>query len=398
MATTTTPFTSTTPSPEEIVARVEPVLRAYAPAAEAERRLAPEAMAALIDAGVFRTWVPRAYGGLEMDPIPALKMFEELSRIDSAAGWIAANSAFIASVGQIFPDEASAEIAADPRVVMAGSSVPIGGAVPVEGGYRVTGRWPFASGCTYATWLAGFCLVMDGEGPRLHPDGSPAILIALFKAEEAEILDNWHTLGMRGTGSFDFRAADVFVPAYRGVVLGPFDHPASAYTGPLYRLGLWLGITNLPATALGIARAALDDLLELAASKTPSYTQKLLADQPVARDRVARARALIEAGRATLYSAVDDAWRFVQGGGRITGDNCISLGLAASFGMEAAVQAVDLVHGVAGTTAIREEYPFERYFRDVHTISQHTQASSARFESLGAMVLGRRSDWALYYV
>jgi alkylation response protein AidB-like acyl-CoA dehydrogenase len=398
MATTTTSSTLPTPSPEKLVARVEPVLRAHAPAAEAERRLAPEAMTALIDAGVFRTWVPRAYGGLEMDPIPALKMFEELSRIDSAAGWVAANSAFIASVGQIFPDEASIEIAADPRVVMAGSSAPAGGAVPVQGGYRVTGRWPFGSGCTYATWLAGFCLVMDGEGPRLHPDGSPEILIALFKAEEAEILDNWHTLGMRGTGSFDFRTADVFVPAYRGVELGPLDHPASAYTGPLYRLGFWLGITNLPATALGIARAALDDLLKLAESKTPSYTQKLLADQPVVRDRVARARALIEAGRATLHSAVGDAWQFVQGGGRITGDNCISLGLAASFGMEAAVQAVDLVHAVAGTTAIREEYPFERYFRDVHTISQHTQASSARFESLGAMVLGRRSDWALYYV
>jgi alkylation response protein AidB-like acyl-CoA dehydrogenase len=134
MATTATPSTLPTPSPEEIVARVEPVLRAYAAAAEAERRLAPEAMTALIDAGIFRTWVPRAHGGLETDPIPALKMFEELSRIDSAAGWVAANSAFIASVGQIFPNEASAEIAADPRVVMAGSSVPTGAVVPVDGG------------------------------------------------------------------------------------------------------------------------------------------------------------------------------------------------------------------------------------------------------------------------
>jgi alkylation response protein AidB-like acyl-CoA dehydrogenase len=393
MATTTSVSSS-----EEIIARVEPILRAYAPAAEAERRLAPEAMTALIDAGIFRTWVPRAYGGLEMDPIPALKMFEELSRIDSAAGWVAGNSAFIASVGQMFPDEGTAEAFADPRAVMAGSSQPTGAAVPVEGGYRVTGRWPFGSGCTYADWLAAFCLVMDGEAPRLHPDGSPEILIAVFKAGEAEILDNWHTLGMRGTGSFDFRAADVFVPARSSAILGPLDHPGSAYTGPLYRLGLWLGITNLPATALGIARAALDDVLKLAATKTPSYTQKVLADQAAVRDRVARARALIEAGRAALYSAVDDAWQFVQEGGRITGDNCISMGLAASFGMEAAVQAVDLVHAVAGTTAIREEYPFERYFRDVHTISQHTQASSARFESLGAMVLGRRSDWALYYV
>jgi alkylation response protein AidB-like acyl-CoA dehydrogenase len=392
-------MTITSPtSPEELVARVEPVLREYAPAAEAERRLAPEAMAALIDAGIFRTWVPRAYGGLEMDPIPALKMFEELSRIDSAAGWVAGNSAAIASFGHAFPDAASAEISADPRAVMAGSATPSGAAIPVDGGYRVSGRWPFGSGCTYANWLAGFCLVMDGGAPHLHPDGSPMILIAIFKAKEAEILDNWHTLGMRGTGSFDYRTADVFVPAHRTAVLGPFDRPGSAYTGPLYRLGLWLGIIQIPVTALGIARAALDDVLKLAVSKTPSYTQKPLADQPVVRDRVARARALIEAGRAAVYAAVGDAWQFVQDGGRITGDACIPLGLAASFAVEAAAQAVDLVHAVAGTTAIRDEYPFAQYFRDVHTLSQHAQASSARFESLGTMMLGRRSEWALYYV
>ncbi|MGH2587690.1 MAG: acyl-CoA dehydrogenase family protein [Dehalococcoidia bacterium] len=398
MTLTTTLSTAPTPSPEEIIARVEPVLRAYAPTAEAERRLAPEAITALIDAGVFRTWVPRAYGGLELDPIPALQMFEELSRIDSAAGWVAGNSAGIISVGHAFPDEASAEIAADPRTVMAGSSTPAGAAVPVDGGYCVTGRWPFGSGCTYANWLACFCLVMDGDAPRRQPDGSPAILIAIVPAEEAEILDNWHTLGMRGTGSFDFQAADVFVPAHRTAVLGPFDHKASGYSGPLYRFGLWLNITLLPATALGIARAALDDLLTLAAAKTPSYTQAVLADQPVVRDRVGRARALIDAGRAALYAAVDDAWRFVQAGGRITGDACIPLGLAVSFAMEAAVEAVDLVHAVAGTTAIRAEAPFEQHFRDVHTISQHAMASSARFASLGAMLLGRRSDWALYYV
>lgn len=116
------------------------------------------------------------------------------------------------------------------------------------------------------------------------------------------------------------------------------------------------------------------------------------------RDRVARARALIEAGRAAVYAAVGDAWQLVQEGGRITGDACIPLGLAAAFAVEAAAQAVDLVHAVAGTTAIRDEYPFARYFRDVHTLSQHTQASSARFESLGTMILGRRSEWALYYV
>jgi alkylation response protein AidB-like acyl-CoA dehydrogenase len=387
-----------TPSPEQLVARVEPVLRQYAANAEAERQLAPEAVAALIDAGLFRTWTPRAYGGLEMDPIPALQMFEALSRIDSAAGWVAGNSSAIASFSQVFADDGSAEMFADPRTVVAGAYNPPGGAVPVEGGYRVTGRWPFGSASTYATWLTGLCLVMDGDAPRLGADGNPVVVIVAFKASEAEIPDSWHTLGMRGTGSHDFRVENVFVPERRSFVLGPWDRPGRAFAGPLYRLGIWIGVTQIAITGLGIARAALDDLVALAATKTPSYTQTGLADRPIVHERVARSGALISAGRAAVYAAMDDAWQFVQGGGRITGDACVPLGLASSFGMEAAVQAVDIVHGVAGTSAIRTEQPFQRYFRDVHTISQHAFASAARYESLGKMMLGRQSDWAFYYV
>jgi alkylation response protein AidB-like acyl-CoA dehydrogenase len=389
---------SSTSSPEAIIAQVEPLVRQYADIAEAGRQPAPEAMNAMIEAGLFRTWVPRTYGGLEMDPIPALKMFEELSRIDGAAGWVAGNSAAIASFVQIFPDQGSAEVFADPRTVVAGAYNPPGAAMPVEGGYRVTGRWPFGSASTYASWLTGLCLVMDGEAPRLDPDGNPVVLIVIFPAAEAEIPDSWHTLGMRGTGSHDFCATEVFVPERRSFVLGPWDHPGSAFSGPLYRLGLWVGISQIAITGLGIARAALDDLLALAAVKTPSYTQTGLADRPVVHDRVARARALINAGRSAIYSEMEAAWQFVQGGGRITGESCIPLGLAVSFGMEAAVQAVDIVHAVAGTSAIRDERRFQQYFRDVHTISQHAFASSARFESLGKMMLGRQTDWAFYYV
>jgi alkylation response protein AidB-like acyl-CoA dehydrogenase len=379
-----------------MVAEVEPVVRQYAASAERERRLPPAVMTALVEAGLLRTWVPRALGGLELEPVAALQLFEELSRLDGSVGWVVGNASFIAYACQILPDESAEELFADPRAVVAGAWNPPGTAVPVAGGFRVSGLWPFSSACHAATWLAGLCLVMDGETARVAADGTPVALAVFVKAAEAEILDTWHTLGMRGTGSDDIRVTDVFVPARRSAVMAPWEHPGRAYAGPLYRLGPWVASCQIAVTGLGIARAALEDLLVLATTKTPSYTQTGLADRPVVQDRIARARAWIDAGRSYLYTAVNDAWELAQRGPRLTASTGIPLGLAASFGLEAAVQAVDLVHGVAGTTAIRTEHRFQQYFRDVHTISQHGHASASRFESLGKLLLGRASDWPLH--
>ena len=391
-------MTATVPSTSDRVGKIESTVRTNAAQAEADRRLTPQAMAALHDAGIMRTWVPKTYGGLEMDPIPALKIFEEIARIDSAAGWIASNSSIIAFLCQIINDQGSAEMFSDPRTLVAGGWFPPGKAVPVQGGYRLTGQWAFASGCNYANWLTSHVVIMDGDTPRLDANGNPVSMITFFRASEAEILDNWHTLGMRGTGSHDVRVDNVFVPASRCFVLSPVDRPASAFKGPLYRFGFWMAPAPIATVCLGIARAALDDLIELAKRKTPSYTQTPLGDRPVVQDRIARARALIDAGRHYLYGAYGEAWEYVQSGRRIELAQGMPLALAGSFAVDAACQAVDLVHASAGTTAIRNENRFQQYFRDVHTASQHAFASISRFESAGKVMLGRQSDWAFYYL
>ena len=388
-------------SPERIadkmIAEVEPVLRKYAAQAEADRRLAPEAMNAILDAGLMRTWTPKAYGGLEMDPIPAFKMFEAIARIDSAAGWIVANSCGISSFSW-YPVEANKEMRADPRGFPAGSWFPPGTAEPVEGGYRVSGRWSFGSGCNYANWLTGQALVTENGSPKIGVNGKPIALIVFFPASEATIIDTWHTLGMRGTGSNDVRIEQVFIPARRCWTIAPLTVTDPAFSGPLYRLGLWtVGPLNA-SIALGIARAALDDLIVLAGKKTPSYTQTGLADRPVIQERVARARALIEAGSGYVETAVGKAWDFVLGGQKLDIEHGSSVALAGSFAHDAACQAVDLVHSCAGTTAIRQEHRFQQYFRDVHTVSQHAFSSWSRFESIGKLMLGRESDWAFYYL
>lgn len=390
---------ASTPSVEELVAQVEPTIRRYAAAAEAERRLAPETVAALLDAGVMQTWVPRAYGGREMDPLPALRLFEEIARIDSAAGWIAANSSGIATLPMFLPAEGGAELFSQPRTLLAGGWFPPGRAEPVQGGYRVSGRWAFGSGSNYATWLTGQALVYDNGAPRLGPDGNPVAMIVWMRADEAEVLDTWHTLGMRGTGSHDFRVSDVFVPERRTWTIAPVTGLPPAYSGPLYRLGLWfVGPVNA-SVAIGIARAAVEDAIALAGAKTPSYTQTALADRSIVQDRIARARAAVDAARSYVEKAVGQAWQHTQETGKlISMEYGIPMALAGSYAHEATCQAVDLVQSVVGTTGIRAEQRFQQYFRDVHTVSQHAFSSPSRFESVGKILLGRESDWAFYYL
>jgi alkylation response protein AidB-like acyl-CoA dehydrogenase len=220
-----------------------------------------------------------------------------------------------------------------------------------------------------------------------------------FKREEAQIFDTWYTLGMRGTGSADIAVQDLFVPERRSVALTAFDNPGSAYRGPLYRFGAWIDALRIASTVLGIAGAALEALVQLAASKTPNFTQTTLADRSTAQDGVARARAQLDAARSYIRTTVLDAWDFVrsEGSPRITVAEGVPLGLAGSFGVQAAVQVVDRVYELAGTTAIREEHPIQQYFRDVQTLRQHAIASANRFESLGKILLGRQSDWGFYY-
>jgi alkylation response protein AidB-like acyl-CoA dehydrogenase len=365
---------------------------------EAGRRLAPEAMDALIDAGILRALLPAAYGGAELGAVHGLQLIEELGTIDSAAGWIAMICSGGAWLTLLLPPQAADEIFADPRAVVCGSFNPPLTAEAVQGGYRVSGHTSFASGCNYATWLIGQALVMENGAPKIGPMGMPVALAVFFPAGDAEIVDNWDTLGMRGTGSHDFRVSDVFVPEHRVWPFGPFAAVNPAFTDPLSRMALWWFGPSVAAVALGVARAAIADLVELAQAKTPSYTQTGLADKPIVQDRLARARAAVDAARVYLYGSLGEAEEAVRSQPRLSIEQGIPLALAGSYAVDAAARAVDLVHSCVGTSGIRNAQRFQQYFRDVHTISQHAFASAGRFESAGKLLLGRESDWPFYYL
>jgi alkylation response protein AidB-like acyl-CoA dehydrogenase len=381
----------------ERVAALSPVIRNHAAENERIRHLAPAVVEAMVSAGLFRMLNPRALGGFEVDPVSAMTVIEEVARLDSAAGWNLQLSTGIMPLLAWFPDEGVAEVwSQTPDVIFAGTLFPPGTAAPVEGGYRVSGRWPIVSGCQNCSWIIGPTLMMNGDQPHRGSDGEPVQLIVAYPAQEAEIIDTWHTSGMRGTGSHDVAVKDLFVPSRRCAVLAPLTKPATQFRGPLWKLTIWTAIAALSVPALAIGRAAVDALIELGKRKTPAYTQTPLQRRPVVQLQVAKAEALLGAARAYLHDSLHDAWRTANQEQMISREQKMRIQLAASFANQAAAEAVDLVHAAAGTSSIRTEQPFQQHFRDVHTLTQHAFASASRYESVGKLLLGVETDWPFF--
>jgi alkylation response protein AidB-like acyl-CoA dehydrogenase len=380
----------------DAVRQLEPIIRRHADEAEGARRLPDAVVHAMREVGLYRLWRPKAFGGLEVDPMSAFRVFEELARIDSAAAWNLQISCASDSFGAWFSDEGAREIFGDREAILAGGFFPPRRAVPVDGGYRVTGQTPFVSGAHQCRWVAGLSNVFEADAVRLAENGAPVTLITFCRAEEVQILDTWHTLGMRGTGSNDVVMTDVFVPERRTALLAPLEKPGSAYQGPLYRFTIWASVAALAPIATGIARAAIDDLIDFATKKTPSYTAKTLRDRSVVQSQVAQAEAKLGAARAYLYESLQQVWDGAVEGQTITGQHKIKVQLAATHAVVASAEVVDLVHAAAGTTAIRNEHRLQRHFRDVHTITQHGFISASRYESAGQLLLGLNSDWPFF--
>lgn len=375
----------------DAVDTIAPILREHGPRSEEQRRLAEPIVEAMAEAGLYRVWFPTAYGGMEADPVTGLKLFEEVSRIDSAAGWNLMLSAGAACFGQFFPQGLD-DFYASPNGILAGALNPPGKAIPVQGGYRVTARSPFVSGCHSSEWILSPVQVVEGDDVRRDDSGNPTQLLVFYPPADAEIIDHWDTLGMRGTGSHDVAVDDIFVPEHRSGPLAPVTNLPDVLERPLYRYSIWPAVASLATVAFGIARAAIDELVDLA-EKAPAYTPSPLRERPVAQAQVAEAEAKLGAARAFLHEAHREFWDDAVRGQLIPQDQKNKIQLAATHGVKAAAEAVDLVHAAAGTSGIRREKTLERHFRDVHVITQHAFTSASRFQSVGRSMFGLPSDW-----
>jgi alkylation response protein AidB-like acyl-CoA dehydrogenase len=347
-------------------------------------------VAALVEAGLYNLFVPRAFGGLEAEPLTALQVIEELAFADGAAGWcvlIAAQSA--AYTTALAPEVAAALWAGEPPVICAGTGRPEGRAVAVEGGYRITGQWPFVSGAPQATWVFGGCRVFDGEAVRVDAQGRSVIRQFWFPASAATIVDTWRSTGLRGSGSHDVAVTDVFVPEERGFRIF-LDPPRLG--GPLYReLGVLWALHG--SHALGVARHAVEALIELAQAKLPNRTAALLRDTEQVQERVGEAEALIGAGRAFLEQAVGAVWEAVRAGGTPTGDQRVATFLAATHAARAARRAVGLMYEAGGSSAVYAANPLDRCWRDSTTATAHAAVSPRNgYLRAGRLALGLDPD------
>jgi alkylation response protein AidB-like acyl-CoA dehydrogenase len=369
-----------------------PRIQACADQIEHDRQLPAPLVEALAEAGLFRMLLPRALDGYEVDPATFACVVEEIAGADASTAWCLSQGSGCSMVAAYLERPVAWEMfGRDPRAVLAWGPGPAR-AVAVAGGYRVTGRWDFASGCRHATWLGGVCPIYEADGtPRRYPDGSPDSRTMLFPAASAEIIDVWHVSGLRGTGSDAFTVHDLFVPHER---TARRDDPAERREpGPLYLFPLnCLYATGFASVALGTARTTLDAFVDLARGKTPRGAAGVLRDNAVVQAQVAQAEAHLRAARAFLYTTLAEIWEAVGRTGTVTMEQRVHIRLAATYAIHQAAQVVDTAYHAAGATAIFAANPFERRFRDVHAVTQQVQGRQAHYETVGKFIFGLEPD------
>ena len=275
----------------EIVAaaiRLAPAVRAARDDAERQRQTPPELADAITKAGIYQMYLPRSMGGPETPPLTAFRVVEELSKVDGSVGWCAMIATSLSLNAARLPAEVGRELAGTPADYRGAGSARVGGnAWPASGGFRVKGRWNFASGIQNANWLYCTCIEMNGDAPRLTAAGAPATARAVGAPGRGDDVDTWSVMGMRGTGSQDFTVDDVFVPARRSCLS---DAPPCE-TGPLHPRAWYVHIwTPSAANALGIARGAIDSLAEIAQTEASTLATSLLRDRPMVQARDRRGR------------------------------------------------------------------------------------------------------------
>jgi len=375
------------------VREVAPALAAAGPEIDSNRELPEAIVAALVERGLFRMLLPRSLDGAELLPAEYVPVIEELAKTDASTAWsVNQNSGCSMTAAHLAP-EVAREIFGGPRGILAWGPGP-GEAQRVPGGYRVTARWAFASGSHHATWLGCHVPVIEANGkPLLHDGGTPVVRTFLFPKSATKFTDIWHTIGLRGTGSDEYAIKDLFVPeAYSLDVLSRRE-TAKGEDRLLYRFSsLALYAAGFAGVGLGIARGTLNHFVELARDKIPRGARMTMRNNNVTQRQTAEAEARIGSARRYLLGSLEDITADVATRGYITLDERMTIRLASTFAIHTAVEVVDVLYQAAGATAIFNERPFERRFRDIHSVQQQLQGRQQHFETVGQHLLGLEAD------
>jgi alkylation response protein AidB-like acyl-CoA dehydrogenase len=376
--------------PLERARELAPTLAAAADQIERERRLPAPLVQALHDGGFFRLLLPRTLGGSELDPGTFVQITETIAAADASTAWVVCQTTGCSMVSAYLAPEVAQKIFGEGGVLAWGP--PAGSrAVAVDGGYRMSGRFNFASGSRHATWLGGQAPIVEADGTPRRRHGVAERRTLLFPASQAVMDDVWHVIGLRGTGSDSFTVDDVFVPHAHTVAR---DDPAERrLQAPLYCFPQGsLYASGFAGVAMGIARTLLDDFLALARDKTPRGYSRTLRESAVTQARVAHAEAQLGSARVYLLSTLDEVWRAVGRTGTLGLDQRVKIRLAASHAIAEARDVADFAYHAAGGTAVFTSQAFERRFRDIHTVAQQLQGRDDHFENVGKFLLDLPPD------
>jgi alkylation response protein AidB-like acyl-CoA dehydrogenase len=381
--TTTDTGPATTRGVLDAVNRLAPAIAARAGETEAARRVPRDLLDGLIAARVFRLLRPPSHGGIGADLPAALEVYEALARADASTAWtvLIGSGSWIDLAG--LPRGAFDEILAAPDAITAGVFSPSGAIAADGAGYRVTGRWSFASGCEHADWIYGNCVeAMDGDVPRMR--------IAVFAPDQVAIEDTWTVAGLCGTGSHHFHVDAVPVPAER--TLDPMNDPPCVDT-PIARVPapavFALGIASV---ALGAARGALDDVVAIAPDKVPLLDHRVLAANPTFHHALATADTGLAAARALIRESAEAAWETAAEAGEFTPHARARIRAAAVWATDRALDVVRAAHRAAGGGAIHVASPLQRRLRDVDVLAQHFLVRPDVLTTAGAVLAGREID------
>ena len=367
---------------------IAPILNDASEEIEKERALTPAVLNAMHDAQLFRLTLPQRDNGFEL-PVPALAQVAEIiAGADASAGWCL-GQAFGCAMSAAFMDEMPAkEVFGSREAVLAWGAGVQGRMDATDGGYLVSGTWRFASGSHHATWLGGHSKVFEKDGsPREGASGRQADRTALFPRDQADMADDWHVMGLRGTRSEGYTVENLFVP--EGLTLDRDTPEECQIDTTLFRFPT----TNVYAAvfssvSLGIAQSAFDDLKALGMTKHARAAQTSMRDSPIFQSKLAELRAQLETARAYKHAVLSEIWETVDNTGELTMDDRARIRLATTYAINEATSVMEQIYRLAGSTAIFDNAPFERRFRDIHAVSQQVQGRHTNFETVGRYMLG----------
>ncbi len=371
-------------------------IEAAADETERSRQLAPQVVAALIDGGFYRMLQPRHLGGSELSLSAFAAVIEEIARSDASTAWCLGQCC-ACSMGAAYLDrETAREVFGPPDGIIAWGPPAPSEARMVEGGYRVTGKWNFASGGHQASWIGGQSFVIGRDGaPRRTPDGAPVIRMMVMPRKDVELADAWNVMGLKGTGSDSYAVTDLFVPERF-----TFGRDAAAdrkedgllfnfSTSNVYSFGF-------AGVALGIARRMLDNATRVAAEKTAYGTKRAMRDNNVVQANIGRSEAAWRSARTYLHKTAQDLWQAMAENPTLSLEQKIEIRLCSTWAIQQASEIAATVYHMVGSTAVFESHPFERRFRDMHTVTQQLQGRQSHYENVGQALLGVETDAALF--